>query len=54
MLTTIALWFAAHPFLFPFLFALSEAIGMLPGVQASSVFQAIMNALKWLSGKFGG
>jgi hypothetical protein len=37
------LWFAA-------LFALSEAIGMLPvtWVKSSGVFQAIYNGLKWL------
>jgi hypothetical protein len=37
------LWFAA-------LFALSEAIGMLPvsWVKSSGVFQAIYNVLKWL------
>ena len=35
------LWFAV-------LFAVSEAIGMLPFIKASGVFQAIYNGLKWL------
>lgn len=34
-----ALWFGI-------LFAASEVIGMIPGVQASGVFQAVYNTLK--------
>jgi hypothetical protein len=34
--------------LFAILFALSEAIGMIPSVKASGVFQAIVNALGWI------
>jgi hypothetical protein len=33
------------------LFMLSEALGMVPQVRANSVFQAVANALKKLSGK---
>lgn len=36
--------------IFAVLFGISEAIGMIPGIQASGVFQAIFNTLKWLKG----
>ena len=38
--------------IFGVLFGLSEAIGMIPSVQASGVFQSIFNALKWLKDQF--
>jgi hypothetical protein len=36
---------------FGVLFALSEAIGMIPSIQANSVFQMIFSILKKLAGK---
>ena len=33
---------------FAVLFAISEAIGMIPQIKASGVFQAIYNGLLWL------
>ena len=38
--------------LFGVLFAISEAIGAIPSVKASGVFQAIYNTLKWIKDKF--
>jgi hypothetical protein len=37
--------------LFAGLFALSEAIGAIPSVKASGVFQAVSNALKFVKEK---
>jgi len=37
---------------FGVLFALSEAIGMIPSVKASGVFQAVYNGLKWVKNLF--
>lgn len=36
---------------FGVLFGLSEAIGLIPGIQSSGVFQLIFNVLKKLAGK---
>lgn len=33
---------------FGVLFAISEAIGMIPSIKASGVFQSIYNVLKWM------
>lgn len=54
MLEQVMSWISTHPYIFAMLFAMSEALGMLPGVKASGVFQAIQNVLKWLLGKFPG
>lgn len=37
--------------MFGMLFALSEAIGMIPSVKASGVFQAVVNGLKFVKEK---
>jgi hypothetical protein len=34
------------------LFAVSEALAMIPSVAANSVFQAVKNAIVWLKNKF--
>lgn len=34
--------------LFAALFGLSEAIGLIPSVKASGVFQAVVNGLGWI------
>ena len=35
------------------LFGLSEALALIPGVQANSVFEAIVNGIKALQAKIG-
>ncbi len=50
MFQTIQSW--NWTLIFGVLFGLSEAIGMIPSVQASSVFQAIVGVLKWAKGIF--
>lgn len=34
------------------LFLVSEALSYIPGIAANGVFQAIVNAIKWLKEKF--
>lgn len=48
-MAAIIAWFSANAaWLFAFLFGLSEAIGMIPGIPESSVFQMVKKVLVWI------
>lgn len=46
-------WLQANgAMVFGVLFAISEALDMIPQIQASSVWKAVWGAMKWIKAKF--
>ncbi len=52
ILLAVYAWVLAHGLIvIGALLALSEALALIPGVAANSIFQAVVNGVKWVKAK---